>query len=295
MTSVQRVTTQSTVRLVLDNLQTGLGQLQNIQEQLSSGKAISRPGDSPTGTISALDYRADIRRSQQLVRNADDGITMLGSADSSIQQGLDLINRARSLVQQGISGAVGANDRAAMADEIDQLRTALLGFANTSLHGQAIFSGTTAGPAAYGADGSYLGNAGTQMRTVAPGVTVQVNLTGPDVFGPPGTDVFQVLADAAQHLRTDPSQLGADLDKIDTAHSRMTNALALVGARYDQVDTMRSSMNAHIDSTTAALSGVEDVDFPQAAMQLQMHQVSYQAALAATAHVLQPSLVDFLK
>lgn len=295
MTSVQRTTSQSTIAFVLDNLQSGLGQLQQIQQQLSSGKAIMRPGDSPTGTIAALDYRAEIRRSQQFVRNADDGVTLLGTADSTIQQSLDLIGRVRTLVQQGINSSNGPTEREAQAAEIDELRKALLGYANTTVGGQAVFGGTVAGQSAYAADGTYLGNGGVQMRNVAPGVGVQVNVTGPEVFGPDGANVFQLLTDAAQHLRTDPSQLSGDLDKLDGAFKRMTNTLALVGARYDQVDTMRTSVNSHIDATTSALSDVENVDFPEAAMQLQLHQVSYQAALAATARVLQPSLVDFLR
>ena len=295
MTSIQRITSQSTIAFVLDNLQSGLGQLQDLQKQLASGKAISRPGDSPTGTIAALDYRADIRRSHQLIRNADDGISLLGTADATIQQSLDLVSRARSLVQQGINGSVGANEREALATEIDELRKAMIGFANTSVRGQAIFSGTVGTDVAYADDGTYQGNAGVQQRPIAPGVSVQVNVTGPDVFGPAGADIFKVLDDAAQHLRNDPSQLSSDLDKLDTSFTRMTNTLALVGARYDQIDSMRTSMSSHIDATTSALSNVEDVDIPEAAMKLQLQQVSYQAALAAASRVLQPSLVDFLR
>jgi flagellar hook-associated protein 3 FlgL len=46
---------------------------------------------------------------------------------------------------------------------------------------------------------------------------------------------------------------------------------------------------------TAQLSDVEDVDLPKTIMDMQMQQTSYQAALAATAKVIQPSLIDFLR
>jgi flagellar hook-associated protein 3 FlgL len=48
-------------------------------------------------------------------------------------------------------------------------------------------------------------------------------------------------------------------------------------------------------SLQTRLSQTEDIDMPKTIMELQMQQVGYQAALAATAQALQPTLVDFLK
>ena len=119
--------------------------------------------------------------------------------------------------------------------------------------------------------------------------------TGTAAFGPPGSDVFKVLADISDHLRNDPSQLTADLTAVDGAFTRMTNAVAGIGARAKQVDAMRDRVDAGIINSTNSLAEVESIDLPATITDLQLQQVAYQAALGATARVIQPSLVDFLR
>ena len=77
-------------------------------ERLSSGKQISRPSDSPGGTVSSMELRSSLAQQQQYKRNADDGITWLNIADSALQGVDEKVSRARSLVLQGMSAASGS-------------------------------------------------------------------------------------------------------------------------------------------------------------------------------------------
>src|SRR3546814_12432521 len=77
--------------------------MQRLQDQLSSGKLISKPSDSPTGTVSALKLRADLRRGEQLERNANDSIAWLSAADSTMFEGLSVFSRVRNLALPGRS------------------------------------------------------------------------------------------------------------------------------------------------------------------------------------------------
>lgn len=292
-----RITQQTITSSVLNNLQGNLGRLQKLQEQLSSGKAIQKPSDSPTGSVTALRLRTDIRRSEQLARNADDGLGWLATADTTLTQSLDVIRRARELALRGANASSSSQDRAAMAAEVGQLREQALNLANAGYLGVPIFGGTAAGDRAYDAAGGYLGNSGTVVRTVAPGVDVEVSQTGPRVFGTPGgDDLFKVLADVEAHLRNDPAQLATtDLTALDAAFTRIQDALAVVGARYHQVEAMRDHNDNQKLDRTNALAQVESIDLPATIVQLQLQEVSYQAALGAAARVLQPSLADFLR
>jgi flagellar hook-associated protein 3 FlgL len=290
-----RVTQRSISATTSSNLQLNLTHMQRLQEQLSSGRQLSRPSDSPTGTVSALRLRSDLRRGEQLVRNASDGIGWLGTADTALTQGLDTLGRVRELALRGRNGSMGQEDREAIATEVEGLREHLLGIANSSYLGRPLFAGTSPATASYDAAGLYQGDAGTIDRTVLDGVTVRVNLTGPEVFGPDGANTFDVLADIANHLRTDPSQLGADITALDQRTLTLKTGLAQVGARYHQVEAMRSrTESARLDAQNA-LAEVESVDLPKAITELKLQEVAYQAALAATARVIQPSLMDFLR
>ena len=293
--SAVRITQRTLNAGVLGNLQGNLSRLQKLQEQLSSGKAIRRPSDSPASTVSALRYRADIRRSEQMQRNATDGLGWLGTADTSLTQTLSVVSRSRELLLQGINGSMSPTERGAIAAEVDVLREHLLTLANTTYLNRPVFAGAAGGTEAYDGTGAYLGDATAVTRTVGEGVSVQVNLDGPTIFGPAGADVFTVLADIAADLRTDPAALTADMTALDAAFTRIQDALATVGARYDQVETMRNRLDASIVEQTNGLAEVESVDLPKTIVDLQLQEVAYQSALSAAARVLQPSLVDFLR
>jgi flagellar hook-associated protein 3 FlgL len=167
---------------------------------------------------------------------------------------------------------------------------------NTKYLDRPIFAGTSASTVAYDANGSFVGDTNAVNRSVGPGVTVQVNVTGPQAFGPPGADLFSTLASLSNDLRNNPGAINTtDLGAIDTAASRVRNALGEVGARSAQLTTTKTRSDDLLLNLRDSLSKIEDIDLPKVATDLQIQQVSYQAALAATARVIQPSLVDFLK
>ena len=129
----------------------------------------------------------------------------------------------------------------------------------------------------------------------APESYVQVNVTGPEVFGPPGADVLQHLTAVADHLRTDWTQLPADLAEIDVHLERALGARSTVGSRYAQLETMRDRTDQDILLLRERLSEIEDIDLPATIVDLQLQETAYQAALSATARSVQPSLLDFLR
>ncbi len=290
-----RITQRTISFSVGANLQSNLTKMQKLQEELSSGKSVSKPSDSPTDAVSALRYRADIRRGNQLKRNSDDAKGWLGQADTALTSGLDLINRVRTLLQQGVNGSMDPNARAALANEVDQLREQALSLANTTYLNRPIFAGAANVTQAYDSSGNYLGDGTAVDRNVAPNVSVTVNMTGTQAFGPAGGDLFSVLSTISSDLRTNPGNLATDQTNLDSAFSRMNNALATVGARYNQVEAMASQVDSSITDSTNGLAEVESIDLPATIVQLQMQQTAYQAALSATAKVIQPSLVDFLR
>lgn len=296
MSSAFRITHRSISTSSLAGLQANLARLQATQSKLSSGKAISRPSDSPTGTMAALRLRTDLDRYDQLDRNAADGLARLGTADHALTDGLSTLREVRDLVVQGSNAALSAPDREALAAQVDGLRQSLLAVANTKYLQQPIFAGTAGAATAYDANGVYQGDSGTTSRTIAPGVKVAVSVPGPDAFGPAGDDVFKLLGDIANDLRANPANLQAnDLGRLDAGYLRMQNVLSGVGSRYHQIEIMQARNQANQLDTKNQLSEVEGVDLPAATVDLQMQEVAYQAALGATARAVQPSLVDFLK
>lgn len=292
-----RSTERSISTRVLNNLQGNVNRMDDIQQRLSSGKQLSRPSDSPAGTTSALQLRGDIRVQEQYTRNTDDALGWLGTIDTALGSMGDQLIRARDMVLQGMSSGAGGSTTArdALAGEIENLRGSLIGLANTTYLGRPVFGGATSTPLAYESDGTYLGDDLPVERSIGDNTKLAVNVDGEKVFGKDGDQLFAILQDVVDHLKNDPSALGADLGRLDKAINSIHTQIADVGARTNRVEQMRQVADDRILTLKTQLSDIEDIDLPKTIVELNLQQTAYQAALAATARVVQPSLVDFLK
>jgi flagellar hook-associated protein 3 FlgL len=294
-----RITQRSIGERTLAGLQGNLSRLGAIQQRLSSGKEISKPSDSPTGTVSAMQLRAEIRTNEQWSRNAADGIGWLGTIDQTLTASLETVRRARDLALTGANtGTMSDESRNALAVEVEQLRESLIGQANTTYLDRPVFGGTTGGQTAYTSAGVYVGSPSTigVTRTVGADASVRVDQTGPEVFGPSGADVFAELTELAANLRSGgAAAIAGNVDALDAASRTIQNKLAEVGARYNRVEQMQKAADDRVVTLTNALSAVEDIDLPKTIVELQMQQMAYQAALGATQRIITPSLADFLR
>ena len=297
--AITRVTQNMMMDRSLSSLQTALGRLAKTQEQLATGRIINRPSDSPTETTAAMRLRASISDQTQFGRNAEDGLGWLGQIDTSLMSMLSEVRTAYDRALQGASsGSVSPAAREAFAVEVDQIRQSAIAGANTTYLGRPVFGGLTPDKTAYDQDGVLQrpDAAGDVMHTVANGVQIKVNVNGSDVFGPDGSNLFNALEALSSHLRAgDTAGLQDDVEKIASQMDVITTTLADVGTRYNRVDNAVQSAKDVTLSLQTSLSNVENVDLPRAMVDLQMQEVAFQAALATTARVMQPSLLDFLR
>ena len=240
----------------------------------------------------------------------------LGTAEDALASSVSSLQRIQTLTIAGANATSSDVSRKALADEIATVKSGLIGLANSEYNGRAIFAGT-ANPggqvpakSAYDADGTYNGNDGTVNRTIGAGASVQVNLGGESVFGTAGTnDIWTLIDDINSHLTSadpaDQNKLNAsytvggvtvqsDMDRLTAALKNIQNRESEVGARFNRVQTMQTRALNDIITVKTGLSNVENIDLPATIVALQLQNTAYQAALSATAKVIQPSLVDFL-
>jgi len=281
----------------VDSLQTSLSRLAKLQEQLSTGRVLNRPSDSPTDTTSAMRIRSSLADVKQYGRNAEDGNGWLSTIDAALTSANDQVMRARDLALQGANeGVAGQPARDALAAEVDQIRAGLVNTANSDYLGRPVFGGVTAGGVAYDAAGTYVGTPGAVNRTVGAGTSVRVDVDGNAAFGPAGSSVFDHLAALSTALRTgNQAGISASITALDADRTQITTTQAEVGSRQNRVE---SAINAASDGELrlrTSLSDIENADLPKTTVDLQMQQVAYQAALGATSKVIQHSLLDFLR
>jgi flagellar hook-associated protein 3 FlgL len=299
-----RITQRAMGLTSLQGLSSNLSALNKMQQQLTSGKTISRPSDDPTGTNTGMIARQGIAGVTQQARNISDGTTFLDATDAAMQDMLSQMQRVRDLTVQALN--TGAQDTAsnqAIATEVTGVRQSLIGQANQVVQGRPLFGGVTSGTKAYDDTGAYVGVGGANgipvkplNRRVSDVETIRVDITGPEAFGDPaaGKDLFSVVKNIAGHVG-DTTALTADLADLDKVMDGMKTALADIGTRQAQMETAANVNSSQQLTLQTKLDDTENVDMPKTIMNMQMQQVGYQAALAVTAQSLQKTLVDFLR
>ncbi|WP_162799177.1 flagellar hook protein [Nocardioides sp. 616] len=280
----------------LEGMYSGLGRLSKLQEQVSSGKVLTRPSDSPSDTTAAMRLRASLVEVGQQTSNIEDGQAWLARVDDTVQSAVLQTRHARELGLQANNGAMNASSRDALASEIEALRDSLLSLANTTHLDRPVFGGLTPGRTAYDASGSFVGIPGAVTRSVADGVKVRVDADARAVFGPDGANLFDNLQTMADAVRSgDATAIGAGLGALEGDLNRLGVSLIDIGSRASALDRAAVSAADRELSLKSSLTGIEDVDLPKALMDLKLAETSYQAALASTSRVMTPSLLDFLR
>ncbi|WP_199424694.1 flagellar hook-associated protein FlgL [Actinotalea solisilvae] len=294
---INRVTQQTVQRSTLANLQLNLGRMADLQAKMSGGKVLTKPSDDPSATGQAMQVRAERRAAEQHARNADDGAGWLTTVDGALQTSVAALRKARDLTVQGANtGSMSQTARDAIAVELEGIRDALLDQANTRYNGRSVFAGTSDAAQAF-EPGSYTWNGsatGSVQRRLGPEQTVRADQDGAAAFGQGAGSAFALIDQIVADLRGGVN-VGARLSEIDDRMTVMLGELADVGARHNQVMGAQSALKKTTMDLSSQLSGIEDIDLAEIIVELQMQEVAYQGALGATARVLQPSLMEFLR
>ena len=289
-----RVTHNMLVSNVLKNIQTNLSRLERTENQISTGLRYNRASDNPTAVARIMDLRSSEARIEQHSRNAGNAVAWLNATDAAIQTAGDAVQRARELAVTGGNDVIPAEEREAIAAEVDQLLEQLTDAANSKFNGDYLFSGHLTNTPAYaaGTPPVYQGDLNAIEREINDGVRVQINSFGPNVFD----SAMQALTDLANDLRADDgAAIRGRIADIDAAQDEMLAQGSIVGARTNRIETQQDRLEASRVSLAQLRSQDEEIDMVEAIVRFNSEETVYNASLQAGARVMQPSLLDFLR
>jgi flagellar hook-associated protein 3 FlgL len=296
---IGRITNQQQLVSAQRNVQTSRALLTQLQEQAATGRAITKPSDDPSATASIMRVHAQQRASDQYGTNISDGTAWLATVDDALSSSENILRQVRDLTLRGANdGIMTPVTRAAIAGELQGLKSDLLQRANTSYLGRSVFAGSSSAgvafastPAAY----TFTGAAGASVqRRINDTESVRVDADGAAAFGTGSASVFALIDDITSDLQAG-NDLSARITQLDTHVTALTTQHGVVGARYARLQ--QASQNNLTQSTAleAQRAGLEDVDPAKAIIDLKSQEVTYQTALGVTARALQPTLLSYLQ
>ena len=224
-------------------------------EKLSSGLRINRAADDAAGLAVSEKMRSQIRGLDMAKKNAQDGISLVQTAEGAMNEIHDMLQRLRELTVQGTNGIYTATDQANIQAEADQLLAQIEDIAQ-----KANFNGIN-------------------LLNAAGDIELQVGINEDDRITITGVDVTTATlgVDGLDITNTD------SLELIDTAIDTVSTERATLGAVQNRLEhTMNSLMNAHENLSTAE-SRIRDVDMAKEMATYSKYQVLMQAGMSITA------------
>src|SRR4051794_618155 len=248
------------------NLSVTDGQLGKSLEKLSSGLRINRAADDAAGLAISEGLRSQIGGLKVAVRNAQDGISVVQTAEGALTETHSILQRMRDLaVQAANDGALSDDDKAKADAEFTALKSELDDIAD-----KTTFNGTNL------LDGSYSSKV-FQVGSNA-GETLSVSVSS-----------MQASALGASGSIATASGASAAISAIGDAIGKVSEQRASLGAVQNRLEHKINNLNATVENLTASESRIRDTDMAQEMVSFTRSQILSQAGTAMLAQANQAS------
>ncbi|WP_447894588.1 flagellin N-terminal helical domain-containing protein [Vreelandella sp. GE22] len=254
--------------LVQNNLRTSQQMMQTSMQRLSSGLRINSAKDDPAGQAIANRMGAQMRGMGQAIRNTNDGISLVQTAEGGLNQINDNLQRIRELSVQAASDTYSAKDKRSIQDEIDQRLDEIDRIAGqTNFNGNNLLGGTREFSIQTGA------NSGDSISVRMVSMDRQaLGLEGFSVLQGEATDKPMALLDEA-------------IGKLDLQRSYF-------GATQNRFESVIEGLDNSIVNLSAAQSRIQDADYAREASNMVRAQILQQAGIAILAQAnQQPQMI----
>lgn len=139
---MSRITNKMMANDYLSDMQTNLKNMSKIQNQLSTGKAISKGSDNPNVAARIMQLNSEISANKQYNSNITDTTNWLDTTDTALSEAGNVLSRVRELMVKAGNGAYGSDEiksiKTELVEDVKQLTQTL----NTSFDGSYVFAGT---------------------------------------------------------------------------------------------------------------------------------------------------------
>ncbi len=296
-----RITNNNLMSNYLYNLNRNLKRMQTVENQLSTGKQISRPSDDPYLTTRIMNLNASISQNEKFETNIEDSIGWVDTTDSALQSITDVLQRVRELTVQGANGTYSESDLKSMSEEIGQNIEHIAQLGNSNYDGRYIFGGEETLKAPFEVVGGLLtnvnGDDGNITREISKDVTMDINITAERIVnGGSGEDLGTTLKNIYDRILSGDQELLSNdsLKQLDQQLDRVLGYQAEIGAKDNRLNVALKKNESETLNMTELLSNAEDIDFAEKVMEFSMMETIYNASLQTGAKILRPSLLDYL-
>ncbi len=256
--------------------------LQTSMQRLSTGSRINSAKDDAAGLQISNRLTSQINGLNVAVRNANDGISMVQTAEGALQQSTNILQRMRDLVLQAGNGTNSTEDLASLNEEVKELQTELDRIAGTTSFGtKMLLDGDIGG----GGDGNEVTSVTFQVGAYG-GTSDSISVDFGDKKNAETLGVHSQKVDLTKTGETD-FKVSDMLTAIDGAIETIDTQRAKFGAVQNRFDNTISNLQNIAENVSAARGRIQDTDFAAETANLSKNQILQQAGTAILAQAKQ--------
>jgi len=251
--------------------------LSTAMERLSTGKRINSAKDDAAGLAIATSMTSQVRGMSQGIRNANDGISLAQTAEGSLDEVTNMLQRVRELAVQSSSGTYQDSDRDAMQSEVTALTSQISDvLTQTKFNGNTLFSTTS------GSDVTFDIQTGSNSGE-------KVTLTSNAIDG---TNLTASALDVST-----ATNASTTIDNVDLALADVNSTRASLGAGQNRLESAINNLTNNVTNLSDARSRIEDADYSSETTAMAKAQILSQAstAMIAQANQSQQDVLSLLR
>ena len=247
-------------------------------EKLSSGYRVNRAADDAAGLAISEKMRGQIGGLAQAQRNAQDGISLVQTAEGALNEVHSMLQRVRDLKVQYNNGALSTDDKNAIVAEAKQLATEI-----TDIRAKTAFNGI-----------NLLDASGTTTFQVGANEGDTISVTRSDLTGASG--VTSAVADVSGGTGT-TNWDALDITEIDTAIKNVSSIRGDLGAAQNRLEHRLNNLATYQENLVASESRIRDVDMASEMVNFSKLQILQQAgtSMLAQANTAPQSVLSLLR
>jgi flagellin len=239
--------------------------MSDAMEKLSTGKRINSAGDDAAGLAIGESMTAQVRGLNQAVRNANDGINLLQTAEGAMTEQSNMLQRMRELAVQSNNGTLSTTQQSYLQTEFNALTTQISTIAsNTTWNGLSVMAASA---------NTFAFQVGTSS-----GQTFSVTISG-TVAAAGALSIAGVIITTT----VSAGRASEAITTIDSAIDYINNVRATIGASINRLSYAADNLTNISQNVQASRSSIMDTDYATASTQLSRAQIVQQAATAMLA------------
>lgn len=223
-------------------------------EKLSSGYRINRAGDDAAGLTISEKMRSQIRGLNKASSNAEDGVSLIQTAEGALNEAHSILQRMNELSTQAANDTNTTSDRTAIQKEIDALTSELSRIASTTQFNTMNLL-----------DGSFNGKKLQVGAIAGQKITITIGAMNATTLEVNGLDV------------TTFTKAGSAMTKVQAAISKVSTQRSALGALQNRLEHTIANLDTTSENTSAAESRIRDVDMAEEMVEYSKNNILAQA------------------